>query len=96
MYVSIHRFTGGQRATADVLRAAKQLAAALSRRSGFVSYAMLEAANHVGISITVFETQTDLVEANQFAEGWAAEHLTGWSSDPPQIITGEIIVQHGM
>lgn len=96
MYASIHRFTGVQGATTDVLRAARQLAAALSRRPGFVSYAMLEADSHVGITVTVFETHTDLVEANQFAEVWAAEQLTGWSSGPPQITTGEIIVQHGM
>ena len=96
MYASIHRFAGVQGATAEELRAARQLAAALSRRSGFVSYAMLEADDHVGISVTVFETQTDLVEANHFAELWAAEHLTGWSAGPPQITTGEIVVQHGM
>ena len=96
MYASIHRFTGVQGATADGLRAAKQLAAALSRRSGFVSYALLEVDGQMSIAITVFETQTDLAEANQFAEVWVVEQLIGWLSSPPQITTGEIIVQHGM
>jgi heme-degrading monooxygenase HmoA len=96
MYASIHRFTGVQDTTADVLRVTRQLAAALSRRSGFVSYAMVEADHHVGISVTVFETHAGLVEANQFAAAWAAEHLAGWSADPPHITTGEVVVQYGM
>jgi heme-degrading monooxygenase HmoA len=96
MYASIHRFVGVQGVTEDVLRTARQLAAALSRRSGFVCYTMLEADNQVGIFVTVFETHIELVEANQFAEAWAAEQLSGWSSRPPQVTTGEIIVQHGM
>ena len=96
MYASIYRFTGVASATADVLRAARQLAAALSRRSGFVSYALLEASDHVGLSVTVFETRADLLAANRFAEAWAAERLPGWAAGPAQITTGEIIVQQGM
>jgi len=96
MYASICRFTGVPGATADVLRAGRRLAAALSLRPGFVCYALLEAAGHVGLSVTVFETRADLLLANQFTEAWAAEHLLGWSAGPAQITTGEIIVQQGM
>jgi len=96
MYASIHCFTGVQGATADVQRTTKQLAAALSRRSGFVSYALLEADGEMGVSVTVFETRAELVEANEFAEGWVVEHLGASLSRPPQITTGEIIVQYGM
>jgi heme-degrading monooxygenase HmoA len=96
MFASIYRFTRGPGAKVDVLRALRQLAAALSQRPGFVSYALLEAAGHVGLSVTVFETRADLLSANRYAEAWAAEHLPGWSASPEQIATGEIIVQQGM
>lgn len=96
MYASIHRLTDILGTSADVLRTANQLGLALSRRSGFVSYALLEEEGQVGVSILIFETQADLTLANQFAEDWVAEQRVGWQANPYQVTTGEVIVQYGL
>jgi hypothetical protein len=96
MHVALHRFEGVYGADEEIIRAANQLASVLSRREGFVSFALLDVGERAGVSITIFETQSELAEADECLDSWVVEHLAGWLSGPPKITTGEVVVQRGM
>jgi heme-degrading monooxygenase HmoA len=96
MYAALHRFEGASALSEAIVRAANRLAARLSRQDGFVSFALLEVGERIGISITIFETRAELEAADADLVTWAAEHLAGWLAGPPQITSGEVVVQRGM
>jgi hypothetical protein len=82
---------------ADALqRAGWALAARLSRAPGFVSCAVLDVGAGVLASVSFFETEADLVAADQLVAAWGARHLDGLLPRPPQVTGGEVVVQRGL
>jgi hypothetical protein len=96
LHATISRYDGVSGPIDEVMRAGRQLAAALSQAPGFVTYAVLDAGGGVLVSINVFEDRTDLEAADRLVEGWVAEHLAASLPHPPEVIAGEVIVQRGM
>ncbi|HLZ68649.1 MAG TPA: hypothetical protein VKV26_01950 [Dehalococcoidia bacterium] len=96
MYATIQRLVGRQGAATEALRTVSQLAAALSRLPGFVSFALMEADGGIDIAVMIFETAGELAEATRFAAGWAEDHLPGWLFAADQATSGEIVVQRGI
>ena len=96
MHATIHRFQGTSDADDDILQAVNHLAAILSKKAGFVSFAWLDAGDRVGRSITIFETQAELVEAGAMIDAWAGKYLARWLAEPLRCCHGEVIAQMGM
>jgi hypothetical protein len=96
MHATLHRFEGAHGAGEEIILSTNRLASLLSRREGFVSFALLEIGECEHLAIVVFETGGGLAEADQFIACWAAEHLAGWLTGPAEVVTGEVIVQRGM
>ncbi|MGD9890898.1 MAG: hypothetical protein AB7R89_11710 [Dehalococcoidia bacterium] len=96
LYATICRYDGVPTSVDSVAPAGRQLAFALSEAPGFVSYAVLDAGDGVLVSVTVFDDPTGLAAADQFIDRWVAEHLAAVLPRPPEVITGEVIVQRGM
>lgn len=96
LHATICRYDGVTGPIDAVMDAGRQLASALTQAPGFVSYALVEAGHGVLVSVTVFDDPTDLAAADQFIVRWVAEQLAAVLSRPPEVITGEVIVQRGM
>jgi hypothetical protein len=96
LHATICLYNGVTTSVDDVMRAGRRLASALSQTPGFVSYAVLDAGNGVLVFVTVFDDPTTLAAADQLIVRWVAEQLTPLLPRPPEVITGEVIVQRGM
>ena len=96
MYATIRRYDHVAGSLDDLMRAGRALAARLSQSPGFVSYAALDAGTGVLASVSFFETQADLEEADRLVAAWVAEHLAAALPHPPQAIGGEVVVQKGL
>lgn len=96
MHATIHRYEGVAGSTDDIIRAGRQQASALSKLPGFVSYALLEAGDSVLIAISVFETRAEFEAAERLSESWGGDQAVARVPYPPQVTTGEVIVQKGM
>jgi quinol monooxygenase YgiN len=96
MHAMIRRYDGVTGTTEELMRLGRQQASAVSAVPGFVSYALMEAGPGVLVSVSVFETQAALDAAEQLVESWIAGQPAVLSSRPPQISSGEVIVQRGM
>ena len=48
------------------------------------------------VSVSVFEDQAGLTEGARLLGHWETEQQTGWLPDPPEVMTGEVVVQKGM
>ena len=96
MHATIACYAGGPGATDEVVRAGRQLATALSKTPGFVSYALLDSGDGALVSICVFEQQTELEAADRLVGTWVLEQLGALLPAGPQVFTGEVVVQKGM
>jgi hypothetical protein len=96
LHATICRYDGVTASIEEVMRAGRRLASALSTAPGFVSFAVLDAGNGVLVSVAVFDDPTNLATADQLIVRWVAENLAALLSRPPEVISGEVIVQRGM
>ena len=96
MHATIARYAGGAGATDEVMGAGRQLATALSKEPGFVSYALLDVGDGVLVSISVFEQQTELEAADRLVGTWEVEQMAALLTTRLQVFTGEVVVQKGM
>lgn len=96
MYATLGRYDRISASQEEVIVAGRQLATALSRAPGFISYALLEVGDGVLATMCVFDTQTDLVAAEGLIATWVATHGGIPLATPSQRFTGEILVQKGM
>jgi hypothetical protein len=96
LHATICRYDGVTASIEEVMRAGRRLASALSTAPGFVSFAVLDAGNGVLVSVAVFDDPTNLATADHLIVRWVAENLAALLSRPPEVISGEVIVQRGM
>ena len=96
MHATIYHYDGVTGSIDEVVRVGRQLAIALSKSPGFVSYALLDAGDGVLVAVSIFEQKTELEAADRLVEAWVRNHLAALLPQPGQVITGEVIVQKGM
>ena len=104
MHASCRHFRDAVRSTDEVAALGSRLAGRLSRLPGFVWFLVLDAGDGDLISVSVFESATELADA----DGLTAEWLTAeWVSAsparemppsplPPAPCRGEVLVQRGL
>ena len=96
MHATIYHYDGVTGSIDEVVRVGRQLAIALRKSPGFVSYALLDAGDGVLVAVSIFEQKTELEAADRLVEAWVRNHLAALLPQPGQVITGEVIVQKGM
>jgi hypothetical protein len=96
MYAKIRHYDLTGDALDELLRAGRALATRLSQVPGFVSYAALDGGAGVLASVSVFESEADLLAADRLIAAWEAEHRGALQPRPPQVTGGEVVVQRGL
>jgi heme-degrading monooxygenase HmoA len=96
MYATIRRYPHPAGAPDELLRACRQLAAALSRAPGFVAYVLLEAGDGGLAAAGIFESRADWAAAEGLLARWEAEQGAALLPRPPRITGGEVVVQRGL
>ena len=63
---------------------------------GFVEFDLVQVAEDVGVSITIFETQEQAEEANRRAADWVKQNIAPLVADPAEIVAvGELRLRKG-
>jgi hypothetical protein len=96
VYASVQRYERVAGTTDRLALAGRQLASLLSRQPGFISFVVLEAREGGFTSISFFDDEPSLEQANRLAAGWIGENLGGVLSAPAPVATGEVIAQEGL
>lgn len=93
MFATVRRYEG----VPDPVSAARQVdekfVPFISSLHGFIEYYWIDLSGHSMISITVFKTLADAVEANEKARAWVRQHLLSVLPNAPRTEAG-IIVAH--
>lgn len=64
----------------------------ISSLPGFIEYYWIELGNGAMMSITIFKTLSEAIEANEKAKFWVKDHLSSVLAPPIRIEAGAIIV----
>ncbi|MBV9596587.1 MAG: hypothetical protein JOZ87_06955 [Chloroflexi bacterium] len=95
MHASLGRYERCGASQAELVQVGRQLARLVSQAPGFISYALLEARDGMLATVSVFETEAQLEEADRLLADWLAAHATPLAR-PLATLRGEILVQKGM
>ena len=91
MYATIRRYKS--KSPKEVLRQVKTgFVPIISKAPGFLDYYVLNAADGVLVSISVFETQAEEKESTRMAAQWVKQTVAPLMAGPPEITEGEVIV----
>jgi hypothetical protein len=96
MFATIRRYEAiDQARTSELVKKADEtLLPSLSELPGFSGYYLIEAGNGVMSSIGLFDTSAHADESTRLASEWVREQkLETALPNPPQITTGEVVVQ---
>ena len=96
MFATIRRYEAvDQGRISELVKTADEtLVPSLSELPGFSSYSLIDAGNGVMCSIGFFDTAAHADESTGLASDWMREQkLETALPNPPQITTGEVVVQ---
>jgi len=93
MYMTIRRYETDPKSASEIIRRVKEeFMPIIKKLPGFVSYNLIDAGNGTLASITTFQDKSGAEESTRRATDWV-KTVRSLSSNPPQIISGEIVVQ---
>jgi hypothetical protein len=96
MHATIRRYEGVSGASGEPDQVARQVAAKLSGARGFVLYIALDAGQGILATVSIFEDQDGLEDADRLAAVTLAERLGVLHPAHVQVTTGEIVFQRGL
>ncbi len=94
MYATVRRYEGVQ----DPANAAKQVdekfVPFISSLQGFIEYFWMDLGKGAMMSITVFKTLSDAINANDEARVWVKQHLSTVLPHPIRVEAGPIVAHY--
>jgi hypothetical protein len=96
MHATICRYEAISGSVDEVVRAGRQLTAALGDVPGFVSCVVLDVDRSALASVCIFETRAQLEEGERLLATWSSAHPGVQLPAPADVTTGEVIVQRGL
>ena len=95
MYATVRRYEG----VIDAVEATKKVdeifVTLISALPGFVEYYWIDLGSGSMISITIFKTLSDAIDANEKARVWVKDHLSSVLAPPIRIDAGTIVAHKG-
>ena len=89
MYASVRKYKSSSPKEV-IKRVNAEFVPMISKAPGFVSYHVIEGANEVLVSVSVFETQAGAEESNKMAAEWVKKSLSQFMAGPPEITAGAV------
>jgi hypothetical protein len=96
VHATIHRYSNVAGSTDQILAAGRRVTAALGLAPGFISWCVVDAGDGSVISISVFQTQSELEHGNRLLGSWLSDDSVGSSLAAQAATTGEVIIQKGL
>src|SRR3954466_124886 len=92
MFVVIRRYPGGARADEVARRVGEGLVPVLRRQPEFRAYYAFVGEDGRPVSVSIVESRSAAVVANERARDWVASNMADLIPDPPEVMMGEMLV----
>jgi len=92
MFASIRKYNGAPQLVEELLKRRDDIHSVLRPVKGFHAYYLLKT-NDGAISVTLCEDKLGAEESNRVASTWLKDKLPTFASRPPEITTGEVLMQ---
>jgi len=93
MYVTIRRYKIAPGSTAELKRRVQEgFLPIISKLPGFVEYLWTSAGENEMFSVSIFTNRKGAEESVRAAADYVRNHLTPLLPNPPEVITGEVVV----
>jgi hypothetical protein len=94
MYATVRNYTGSPQGFADELvRRQDEVRSIIQGISGFRAYYLMRSAAGDVVSISVYDDQTGAEESTRQAADWVRTNLPDMGVSPPQVLSGEVVIQ---
>jgi hypothetical protein len=91
MYASVRTYAGNRDLADTLAKHEDDIRQLLGGINGFRAYYLLKTRDGT-TTISVFDDQAGAEESNRAAAAWLAENLPDLNVAPPQVTTGEVVV----
>lgn len=95
MYATVRRYEGVRDPAAAAKQVDEKFVPLISALPGFVEYYWIDLGKGAMMSITVFKTLSEAIQANDRARAWVKEHLSSVLEPAIRIEAGTIVAQKG-
>ncbi len=92
MFVVVRRYAPGARASEVAWRVGEGLVPILAKLPGFRAYYCFVAEDGRPVSVSIVDSRTAAVVANDRAREWVAANAADILPDPPEVTMGEMLV----
>ena len=96
MRATIRHYTASTAPAAELLRAGRQLTAALDRVPGFVTFVVLEARDGQLTAVCIGEHEPAVTMADRVATEWLRGRLGLTRVPPGDVVDAEVVIQRGL
>jgi heme-degrading monooxygenase HmoA len=91
MYATVRSYTTGGEFGDALVEHADEIRPLLTEIDGFRAYYLLRTDDGV-VSVSVYDDQAGAEESTRAAATWVAENLSDLQVSPPQVKTGEVVI----
>jgi hypothetical protein len=96
MFATIRRYEGVTDPAAAATQVDEKFVPFISSLPGFIEYFWIDLNGGAMLSMTVFRTLTDAIEANEKARVWVKDNLSSVLPSPSRIEAGRIVAYKGI
>jgi hypothetical protein len=96
MFATIRRYEGVTDPAAAATKVDEKFVPFISSLPGFIEYFWIDLNGGAMLSMTVFRTLTDAIEANEKARVWVKDNLSSVLPSPSRIEAGRIVAYKGI
>ena len=91
MYATVRTYSAGPELVDALLSNAADVKSLISGIDGFKAYYLLKTADGAA-SISVFDDEAGATESTRAAGEWVRENLPDHAGTPPQVTSGEVVI----
>lgn len=90
-YLTVRRYDGVTDSKEAARRVKEEFIPLISKLPGFISYYWVDEADHVMVSVSVYETREAEEESNRIAADFVKKHIAPLLPNSPQITAGKVV-----
>jgi len=91
MYATVRRYEGVPDPKEAARRVQKEFVPFISKLPGFIEYFWIDLGNKAMLSITVFNSLPEAIEANHKAVSWVSANLSSVLPETPRTEAGKVV-----
>ncbi|MEA2376690.1 MAG: hypothetical protein QOD13_597 [Thermoleophilaceae bacterium] len=93
MYATVRNYAGPERFAEELVNRQDEVKGLIQGISGFRAYYLVKTDQGGAVSVSVYDDQAGAEESTQQAGEWVRTNLSDLNVSPPQVSSGEVVIQ---